>query len=202
MPSTKLRLCAMNEIFKYILDYIINTESVFVLIQNSIIIYSNSHVDKLFKAEITGRDIYRFIDPEFHDLARHRVERTMAGDNLREIELKYRAADGSPVYLSTVSRCIDFDGRKSILVIGRDLTMPRQVENVLIDVLSRYLSRKEWEYIQYCVRGFSRGEIARYMGVMPETVKTYPQRIKDKLDLDQDSLKALIDYITMRDFYS
>jgi len=192
----------MVEIYEHIMDYIINTNSVLIVVQDEVVSYSNFFVEKLFKTKLVGRNIFEFINPQFEGLIRFRIQRSIDGYRLKEIELKYRAADNSPVYLSTVLRNIYFKGEKALLVMGRDLTTAKQVEGVLIDVLMRYLSGREGEFLHYSVRGLSRREIAREMGITPETVKTYPQRIKDKLGLDQDGLSALVDYVMLRDFYT
>ncbi len=191
----------MQGIYEIIVDYVINTRAVVVVIRDEEVVWCNDYVNELFGRCMVGENAYEYIDPQFRELARLRISRTMAGESPREIEVKYMTVAGGPVYLSTVSRKINYAGENYIIVTGRDVTGMRQTEGVLIDVLMRYLSEREGQFLQGCVRGLSRAEIARAMGSDPEVVKTYPARIKNKLGLDGPGLKALIEYIQMRDFF-
>lgn len=191
----------MQEIYEIIVDYVINTSAVVVVMQGEAVAWCNDYVNELFGHCMVGENVYEFIDPRFLALARLRIMHAMAGNSSREVEIKCRTITGAPVYLSTISRKISYAGEDYIIITGRDVTGMRQTEGVLIDVLMRFLSAREGQFLQGCVRGLSRAEIARAMGSDPEVVKTYPARIKNKLGLDGPGLKALIEYIQMRDFF-
>ncbi|MEM2124136.1 MAG: PAS domain S-box protein, partial [Methanolinea sp.] len=85
--------------------------------------------------EILGRDVLDFVHPDSRHTVRERVSR-MAGDPnavMPPVEEKFVRLDGSPVDVEVVATPIRERGNTAILVVFRDITERRRMQEALVN---------------------------------------------------------------------
>jgi PAS domain S-box-containing protein len=100
------------------------------------LVYINPEATRVFgvsdPAQLLGRNVDDIIHPDEHPRARER--RAMMRDTGKRAPLtvmKFLRADGKPVLLEVKASPIEYEGRKSIVAVGRDVTERLELEEQL-----------------------------------------------------------------------
>jgi PAS domain S-box-containing protein len=89
--------------------------------------------------DLIGRSPFEFLDPEYHALVRERIRHTIEHNAPTEmISYPWRRLDGSSVYVEVVAGPIIWQGESATLVIARDVTERRRMEQALLESESRF----------------------------------------------------------------
>lgn len=106
------------------------------IIRSDKIIYTNPAGVKVLGynsfEEISGKNIYTILDPEFRRIAEHRLELATRKVINAPIELRLYKADGSELWAETVSLPFEFYGSRAVLIMGFDITKRKKVEELLL----------------------------------------------------------------------
>jgi len=105
-------------------------------------IYVNPAAIKLFggksSKDIIGKDVLRFVHPDFRDIVIKRVQREIEEDRpLPLIEEKLLRLNGQPFDAEVVAISIDYEGKRAALVMARDISTRKQMEKNLQDEQAR-----------------------------------------------------------------
>jgi PAS domain S-box-containing protein len=74
------------------------------------------------EAEIVGRTVFSFVDPEDREALRERLERLTSGESVPYLRQKYRRIDGSLLHVEAAALPLRFGNRDAVQVIARDIT--------------------------------------------------------------------------------
>lgn len=107
------------------------------------IVYMNSSARKLFAVpddeDYRGRSILEFTHPDDRDASsRHLGKFLVEGTNVEFEEQRRLRADGTDFFASVSVRPVNWGGQTSGLVVVRDLTHQKEVENARIESEARY----------------------------------------------------------------
>ncbi len=72
--------------------------------------------------DLIGQDVYAYVDPHYIAIHQARRAQLRAGSSLEPVETQIRRTDGTTVALELHTVLTDHDGRRTTLVIGRDIT--------------------------------------------------------------------------------
>ncbi len=79
--------------------------------------------------DLLGKQIYKFVHPDDHDLARERLLEGLKSDNALPIaEIRYIKIDGSVIYVEAVSKQTTFNGKPALQTIVHDVTARKRAE--------------------------------------------------------------------------
>ncbi|HOV13305.1 MAG TPA: PAS domain S-box protein, partial [Spirochaetota bacterium] len=100
------------------------------------IVYTNQNGLKMFgvrnEQDILGKDILDFIDKEYHQITYKRIaEMESTGTSLPTIEERLLKSDGTPIEVEISSTPIIYYGKPSIIVVMRDISERKNVEEKL-----------------------------------------------------------------------
>ncbi|HEX7653486.1 MAG TPA: PAS domain S-box protein [Verrucomicrobiae bacterium] len=87
-------------------------------------------------AQLIGKSVFEIVHPDFHALVRARWQQIFTGEPAPTIEEKFIRLDGIAVDVEVNAVQVEFNGRKEIQVIARDITGRKQAEQHI-----RYLNR-------------------------------------------------------------
>ncbi len=73
------------------------------------------------EAEIVGRTVCSFVDPEGHDDVSDRLECLQEGESVPYLRQKYRHIDGSPLDVEVAALPLRYGNRDAVQVIARDI---------------------------------------------------------------------------------
>lgn len=90
------------------------------------------------KEEVQGKDVYEFIDPQFHDIVKQRIKQLRNGMPVGIIEQIWRRADGHLIDVETRSTLINFQDEKAELVVITDISSRKRYQNKLQKSRERY----------------------------------------------------------------
>lgn len=94
--------------------------------QDGVITFANQAATALLAAEnmdrIVGRSLFRFIDPDSHDIGREIIASIRPGEAVRRTEEKLSRLDGSEVDVDIHACSFMHKGRFAVLLIMRDIT--------------------------------------------------------------------------------
>lgn len=97
--------------------------------------YVNEAAQRLFgdgEAALIGRDPLDLMHPESRPLVRERIAALLQGEPLARLaEIRVLRADGGLRWVESTATTIDEDGRRSIVVVLRDITELRRVREAL-----------------------------------------------------------------------
>jgi len=122
--------------------YELSPETIYIQTEGNIVFINPAGL-KLFKAknknEIIGRKILDLIHPEFQDIAKSRM--SLIENFLTEVPLmeeKYLCLDGSVIDVEVIATPFLFKGKKSALVLMRDISDRKKSEVALKESEERY----------------------------------------------------------------
>jgi PAS domain S-box-containing protein len=88
---------------------------------------------------LIGKPVIEFVHPDYVDLAKSRMEQILIERKPTElIEQKFVALDGKIIDVEVRARPITYQGKKAALLIFRDITARKQLEQVLRESDTRY----------------------------------------------------------------
>jgi PAS domain S-box-containing protein len=74
------------------------------------------------EAEIVGRSVFSFVDPEDREAVRERLGRLTSGESVPYLRQKYRRIDGSSLHIEAAALPLRFGNRDAVQLIARDIT--------------------------------------------------------------------------------
>jgi PAS domain S-box-containing protein len=102
---------------------------------NGRITYANEAAQRLLgaaEAELLGRDPMTLVHPDSRPAAQERIAALLRGEPVdRLVELKFVRADGDLRWTESTATTMDEEGRRSIVVVLRDVTELRHVRDAL-----------------------------------------------------------------------
>ncbi len=98
-----------------------------ILVVSDTIEFANSGAMRLFgasrRSELVGKPITRFLDPIYHDLARHRLNQLRdKGGSVPFVEERWRRTDETTFFAEVAGRALSYRGKRAILIVLRDVT--------------------------------------------------------------------------------
>jgi PAS domain S-box-containing protein len=112
------------------------------IIHDWITIYFNPSAVQLFGAktqsEILNKHIYKFIHPDFHELAIENSKKLAENGYIDMQEQKYLKLDGSILDVETQAKSIRFNNDVATLIVMNDITERKQVEITLKESEEKY----------------------------------------------------------------
>jgi len=82
-------------------------------------------------AEVLGRSVLDFIHPDYQELVKQRVAKTLTGETLGPAEEKAFKLDGKEICLEVSSRAMTINGKPGIVAVLNDVTARKQAEERL-----------------------------------------------------------------------
>ncbi|HRJ47424.1 MAG TPA: PAS domain S-box protein [Opitutaceae bacterium] len=130
------------------------------------ILEANLQALKLYgfrRRELIGRSL---MDLSVHPaLGRRRVAEVLRKGRVPTFETVQRRKDGTPLFLAVTAAAIDYDGRRAVLSINRDVTQTRRAEQLLRESEQRLRAAREASldafYVLECVRN-ARGRVVDF----------------------------------------
>ena len=103
---------------------------------NDKILFANKQANQLIGFDpsktLAGSDIFDFIHPDYHDLAKHRIEQMMISNKPAPlVEQKFICEDGTVISGEVISVPMNFNKQPAILVVIQDITERKQTEQAL-----------------------------------------------------------------------
>jgi PAS domain S-box-containing protein len=90
-------------------------------------------------SEIVGKNVFEFIHPDYHAIARQRVKDLLAtGKNSEPSEQVYLKVDGSSRHVIVTSVLIEYEGKPAVQAIIQDITERKIRERELISSQNRF----------------------------------------------------------------
>ncbi len=124
-----LKLCIqqMNESEKYYKQLIETIPEAIIIHCQDEIIYVNetgkNMIGAQVKEEIIGRSIYEFVNPNYKEIAKRRMEELRKEKKVtNNVEQKLTRFDNKTIYIEISSRSTIYEGRKAILSVFKDIT--------------------------------------------------------------------------------
>jgi two-component system cell cycle sensor histidine kinase/response regulator CckA len=107
------------------------------------IVYANDAAARLVGAadrgEVIGRSAVQFLDPEYRERALERIDRVLRlGLTAPLTEERLKRLDGGTVMVETVALPFDYQGKRAVQVIVRDITARTRAEEALRSSEERY----------------------------------------------------------------
>ena len=90
------------------------------------------------EAEIVGRTLFSFLEPEYWDVAYDRLELLNAGQSVPYIRQKYRRMDGSLLDVEVAALPLRYGNRDAVQVIARDVSASVRAQEALEASEQRY----------------------------------------------------------------
>lgn len=192
-----------NDLFKYL--YWFQKMKCAVVIHDVAgrVLWSNRYADAVYGTSMFGLQVYDIISPKFQALARFRIAATVRDGFIPgDIEIEYRASDGSPLWLRTTSMIGVWRAERCVMAIAENKTSEHQYLLYIYNLVEGVLSDREWEFIHLRAHSLSHGEIAKKWKSTPGSVKNYPGKIKKKLGLDAAGYSQLLEFVYFSGFYN
>ncbi len=82
-------------------------------------------------SQLLGKSVFEFVATEFHEAVRQRTEIVMDGKTAPRMEARWVRLDGTEVDVEVTSSTLFLTGRNEILVIARNITERKRVEDAL-----------------------------------------------------------------------
>ncbi len=96
------------------------------------IVFANSAALEILGAsdleQLLDRNIYNFVHPDYLKLVQQRMKKLQAGESALPIEEKFIRLDGDLIDVEVASISFDFQGKRAVLSLIRDITARKQVE--------------------------------------------------------------------------
>jgi len=110
-----------------------NSNDAILVVSNSKIVYVNNVTTKLCgyeqSKELVGKNAVDFISQQYRDQFGERIKRRVAGEPQPErFDHEILRKDGSIVQVETTASMINYDGKQSVLFVGRDITERKKFE--------------------------------------------------------------------------
>ncbi len=107
------------------------------------IVFANTATARLIgaaqPADLLGRSVYDFVDPDQRDFARERVARIVQHRlTLGAMEMKYVRMDGSAGHMEVSSRYFLYEGQPAVQAIARDVSERKLAEQKIIRLSNLY----------------------------------------------------------------
>ncbi|MED4014938.1 MULTISPECIES: ATP-binding protein [Sutcliffiella] len=83
------------------------------------------------RMQIIEKDVYRFIDPKFHDIVEHRLTSVARGKNVGLMEQQWIRADGSLIDFDVMSTPTMFRGKIASFVVLVNIAHRKNFQNIL-----------------------------------------------------------------------
>lgn len=103
------------------------------------ILYANPVAKKLISSEGLKLKVADFIHPEYRSIAFQRMQRVLRGERVEPLEELFRMPDGREIWVETIPTLINFEGKPAILLLLRDLTERKRVEEKYRDFFQNSL---------------------------------------------------------------
>lgn len=102
-------------------------------------IYVNRTAVKVLGAQsaeqVLGRNLVDFLHQDFQELHRERVRKIERQDEENDtVVIKVIRLDGREAIMESKSRAINYNGRRAMLITGRDITVEKQLEELLKEI--------------------------------------------------------------------
>jgi len=154
------------------------SEAVFVL-QNSRILFVNPRVSLITgmeRQELIGKSFLKVLHPQYHTEALDYYNRVLHGESLPPKEYQILHKDGHPIWFSSSSICVDWDGKPAVLCMGNDITEQHQMREEIQKAEARYRRIIEtsnegvWEIDQDMNMVYANNRTAEILGYTPEEI--------------------------------
>lgn len=141
--------------------------------------YVNKNTIELFKAnseeDLLNRFVVDFIHPDSKEIAMERIHRINTyREAVKElVELRFRALDGSDVWVETAGQPIEYEGKRAGLVFVRNITNRKRVaeeisyQEYLLKEMGRIARIGGWEFDPVTGQGSWTDEVAMIHGMDP-----------------------------------
>ncbi len=114
-----------------------------VVYQNDQLVFANPAAAAVLGAadqkELLGKTIWEVVHPDFHQLARNRIDRIATRDEvLPTVEYRYVRVDGRPVDVEARARRFTYQGQPALLSVFSDVTERKRKEAALRESERKY----------------------------------------------------------------
>ncbi|WP_456425471.1 sensor histidine kinase [Rhodocaloribacter sp.] len=154
--------------------------------------------------EFLGRSIWDFLDKEYHELARSRVEKVYHEGRETPITLEhFIRLDGTRIYVEVMGAPITYEGKPAAQIVFRDVTRRKEAEEALRESEMRYRQLVEeiqdvifavdlegrFTYVSPAVERFSDFSVDEVLG-KPFTLFVHPDDLEALFESFQRTLEG------------
>ncbi len=144
--------------------------------------YVNNNTIQLFKAQseddLLHRSVLDFVHPDSRAVVSERIHRMNTyREAVKEVvEIRYKALDGSDIWVETAGQPIEYEGKRAGLVFVRNITTNKKVaeeigyQQYLLKEMGRIARIGGWEFDPESGQGTWTDEVARIHGMDPNEV--------------------------------
>lgn len=124
----------------------------------------------LNKKQLIGRQVYDFLDPEYHEVVKKRIEQLAKGNTVPFIEQKFRRIDGSKFVAEVKGIPTIYDRKSAVHIIIRDIEERKQTQKLLVEAEKLKIAGQFAAGIAHEVRN-PLTAIKGFLQLMEDTIK-------------------------------
>jgi PAS domain S-box-containing protein len=129
---TEEALHASEERYRALVDL---SPDAIVVVQDGRFVFANAAALRLYGADtsdaIIGRPVLDIAHPDDRELVRERLERALRGEPTALSEVRGVGQGGQPMIVEALGAAVDFNGRRAVQVILRDISERKRTEDRL-----------------------------------------------------------------------